>query len=97
MALTPFIDQESLVSLWHGKNLLLDEALEPTYRQLLGIEGIKPLECVGEVKEARAAMRLAQEIYPSLKMYEFYLPEDYDFRAWSSHSMPEVAFQLLKA
>jgi hypothetical protein len=96
LALTPFIDKEELVQLWHGKNLLLDPSLEPTYRQLLGIEGNKPLECVGEVKESRAAMHLAQAIYPELNKYSFYLPDNYDFRVWSEHSMPEEVFSLVK-
>lgn len=88
MILTPFVDHEQLQSLWNGKNLLLDPQLEATYRQLLGIEGDKPLDCVGEIKESRAAMRLCQEQYPELAKYEFELPEDYDFRAESEHAMP---------
>jgi hypothetical protein len=96
MILTPFVDQEKLQSLWGGKNLLLDPALEPTYRQLLGIEGDKPLDCVGEVKESRAAMRLCQDKYPELQKYDFELPDDYDFRAWSEHTMPQTYFELLQ-
>src|SRR5690606_11803653 len=61
LILSPFIDQPELEKLWGGNNLLLDPSLEATYRQLLGIEGDKPLDCVGEIKESRAAMRLAQE------------------------------------
>jgi hypothetical protein len=96
LALTPFIDRQLLEELWHGKNLLIDPGLESTYKQLLGIEGDKPLDCVGEVKEARAAMKLAQALYPELDKYSFELPEDYDFRAWSENSMPEDAFNVLK-
>jgi len=96
LVLTPFVEREGLEQLW-GKNLLLDPSLEATYRQLLGIEGDKPLDCVGEVKESRAAMRLAQEKYPELSKYEFDLPADYDFRAWSESSMPEKYLELLKS
>jgi hypothetical protein len=89
MALTPFVERAELEALWGGKNLLLDPALEPIYRQLLGIEGDKPLDCVGEVKESRAAMKIAQEQYPKLKdKYHFELPDGYDFRALASHEMP---------
>ena len=95
LALTPFVEREKLESLWGGKNLLLDPALELTYRQLLGIEGDKPLECIGEIKESRVAMRLAQEIYPELKKYQFDLPADYDFRVLSPHSMPEEIAKIL--
>jgi hypothetical protein len=97
MIMTPFVERADLEALWGGKNLLLDPELEPTYRQLLGIEGDKPLDCVGEIKEARAAMRLDQEIYPELKKYEFEIPDDYDFRAWSEHSMPNEISAVLKS
>ncbi len=97
LALTPFVNREDLEALFQGKNLLMDQGLEPTYRQLLGIEGSKPLECVGEVKESRAAMRLAQEQYPELPIYEFELPADYDFRALCEHSMPEEIFTTLRS
>ena len=96
MILTPFIEREKLEQLWNGKNLLLDPSLETTYRKLLGIEGDKPLDCVGEVKEARAAMRLCQQQYPELAKYEFELPDDYDFRQWSEHAMPDSVFTVLK-
>jgi hypothetical protein len=76
---------------------LLEPTLENTYRQLLGIEGDKPLDCVGEVKEARAAMRLAQKLYPELNKYEFDIPSDYDFRAWSEHAMPGEVYAVLKS
>jgi hypothetical protein len=97
LILTPFVEPSVLLGIWGGKNLLLEPPLEDTYRQLLGIEGDKPLDCVGEVKEARAAMRLAQKLYPELDKYEFDLPPDYDFRAWSKHSMPNEAYSILKS
>lgn len=98
MALAPFLAEEKLGALWSGKNLLLEPALQPTYRKLLGIEGDKPLDCVGDIKESRAAMRLAQERYPELKkIYQFDLPEGYDFRALATHEMPETLYKTLAA
>lgn len=95
MVLTPFIKEEELSALWHGKNLLKDPSLEKTYRNLLGIEGDKPLDCVGEIKESREAMHLAQQIYPELQQkYQFELPADYDFRTVYSDEMPADARQL---
>lgn len=94
LILSPFIAENELVHLW-GKNLLLEPSLEPTYRQLLGIEGDKPLDCVGEIKESRAAMLLAQERYPELKKYIFDVPEDYDWRKLSPHAMPPEVYELL--
>ncbi|MGH7193099.1 MAG: endonuclease domain-containing protein, partial [Candidatus Saccharimonadales bacterium] len=92
LVLTPFLEREQVKALWGGRNLLLDPGLEETYRQLLGIKGDKPFECVGEIKEARAAMRLAQKIYPELRKYEFDLPEDYDYKRLTAHSMPPEAY-----
>lgn len=94
LALTPFVPREQLEQLFHGKNLLKDPNLEGMYKQLLGIDGDKPLECVGEIKESRAAMSLAQQQYPELT-YEYELPEDYDYKAIGSDSMPENMRQFL--
>ncbi|HET8670304.1 MAG TPA: hypothetical protein VFM05_06630 [Candidatus Saccharimonadales bacterium] len=97
MALTPFIPRTQLESLWGGKNVLLDPKLESTYRSLLGIEGDKPLECIGEIKESRAAMRLAEEKYPELQgKYEYALPAGYDVRKLGSHKMPPDIYALFK-
>ncbi len=95
LALTPFVPRQELEELFHGKNLLLSPQLEQTYRQLFGIEGDKPLECVGEIKESRSAMRQAQNIYPELQKYEFELPAGYSYRSLSPHSMPSEIYKTL--
>lgn len=95
LVLTPFVSREELESLWGGKNLLLDPSLDQTYKNLLGIEGDKPLDCVGEVKESRAAMLLAQQQYPELSKYQFDIPADYDYRRLSPHSMPDELYETL--
>jgi len=98
LALTPFVDREKLGAIFDGKNLLRTPDLEPTYRQLLGVEGDKPLECVGEIKESRAAMRLSSQMYPELvSKYHFDLPNDYDYAALNPYEMPQDAYELLKA
>jgi UDP-N-acetyl-alpha-D-muramoyl-L-alanyl-L-glutamate epimerase len=94
LALTPFLDRQQLEQLW-GKNLLLDPTLTETYKNLLGISGEKPLDCVGEVKESRAAMRLAQQKYPELASYKFDIPVDYDYTALASHLIPSDIAKLL--
>ena len=96
LALTPFLPPEKIQALFHGKNLLLDPALEPTYRQLLGIEGDRPLDCVGDIKEARAAMREAQKTHPELAKYQFEIPDDYNFQFLSAHSMPPEIWELVR-
>jgi hypothetical protein len=98
LVLTPFVERGALEALWGGKNLLLDPSLEATYRQLLGIEGDKPLECVGEVKESRAAMDLAKKIYPAeLAKYRYELPESYDYQAFGAHHMPPEIYAILQS
>ena len=96
LALSPFIERQELEALWQGKNVLLDPDLEKTYRQLLGIEGEKPLECVGEIKESRAAMRLAQAKYPELHKYSFDIPDNYDYKALGEHRLPADLYQQLQ-
>ena len=94
LILSPFIERTELEDLWKGKNLLLNPGQEKTYKQLLGIDDDKPLECVGEVQESRQAMKLAQAIYPELKKFVCELPGDYDFRALSTHEMPEEIYEI---
>lgn len=97
LALTPFVEQSKLEKLFHNKNLLLEPGLEMTYLQLLGIEGDKPLECVGEIKESRTAMRLAQNVYPTLEKYQFDVPEDYNYLAVAEHNLPDYLFSRLQS
>lgn len=93
LALTPFIERRELEKLWR-KNLLLDPTLVTTYENLLGIDGEKPLDCVGEIKESREAMRLAQKQYKGLH-YEFDIPKGYSYKNIASHSMPPDIYTLL--
>jgi hypothetical protein len=95
LALTPFVGRQELETLFSGKNLLLDPALSKTYENLLGTVGDKPLECVGEIKESRAAMRLTQKQYPEL-VYKYELPDSYDYKQMMPHNMPaDIAESLL--
>lgn len=96
MALTPFVPRAELEKLW-GKNLLLDPSLEVTYRKLLGIEGDKPLDCVGDVKESREAMQLAFKQYPELAAkYQFEIPAGYSYKDEGTHEMPAEMYQILQ-
>jgi UDP-N-acetyl-alpha-D-muramoyl-L-alanyl-L-glutamate epimerase len=97
LAMTPFASRETLEALFSGKNLLLTPELQPTYDQLLGIAGERPLDCVGAIEESRAAMRMTQKQYSELRStYVFDLPTDYDYRALNSHHMPAEIFAFLK-
>jgi hypothetical protein len=57
LALAPFLDNDRIVSIM-GSDLLGDPAQIPGFAALLGLDADKPLECVGEVEEARVAMGL---------------------------------------
>ncbi len=98
LAFTPFIHPGELEGLFHG-NLLRHAPLEPIYRNLLGISGTKPLDCVGEIKESREAMRLSEQHYPELaQKYHFDIPDDYSYKDLAGHSMPEdIHFYLKQA
>ena len=50
LLLAGFLPKEKVISILH-KNLFADKKLIPTYKELLGIEGIKPFECVGTPEE----------------------------------------------
>ncbi|WP_217923887.1 hypothetical protein [Miltoncostaea oceani] len=56
LALAPFLDRPALTGVF-GADLLDDPSQVPGFREVLGIEEDKPFECVGEVDEARAALR----------------------------------------
>lgn len=89
LILTPFLPRADVEAIWGGRNLLLEPNLTPTYRKLLGIEGDKPLDCIGEIKESRSAMRMSAQIYPELaEKYQFDLPADYNYRTLYSDEMP---------
>lgn len=58
-----------------GANLFAEESLLPLYRELLGISGHKPFECVGTPEETAAAFALAEagwedtEDLPAVELY----------------------------
>jgi len=60
LALAPFMTRERLVGIF-GVDLLDDPAQVPGYLELLGLDGHKPFECVGEVAESLVALKLLGE------------------------------------
>ncbi len=55
-----FLPRAELESIFGG-NIFDSPALEPVFRELLGLEGFKPFECVGTSDEVRAAFLLAEK------------------------------------
>lgn len=60
LAMAPFMPRERVVGIFGG-DLLADESQIPGYRELLGVDGHKPFECVGEVEESVVALGLLAE------------------------------------
>ncbi len=73
--LSPFVPQEKLESVF-GKNLLKDVDLWPVLRQLSGMTGSKPFDCIGTVDEVNAALQMTINKIPEtglpelLKLYK---------------------------
>lgn len=57
--LSAFLSKNDMLRIF-GKNLYEEEQLLPLMRELLGLTGIKPLDCVGTPDETRVAMYMAQ-------------------------------------
>ncbi|QOC91284.1 hypothetical protein [Micromonospora craniellae] len=57
LALAPFMPRERITRVFGG-DLLADSTQIPGYRELLGVDGHKPFECVGEVEESVVALSL---------------------------------------
>ncbi len=60
VALAPFMPRERLVSIV-GRDLLADDGQTAGYRELAGLAVHRPFECVGEVEETLAALRLISD------------------------------------
>jgi len=57
LALAPFLTPQQLLSI-QGADLLDQETQLQGFKDLCGLEGHKPFECVGGIAESRSAMRL---------------------------------------
>ena len=60
LTLAPFVDLQTLLDIF-GSNYLDDMAHEQSFRELVGLSGIKPFECVGEIRESRLALQWLAE------------------------------------
>jgi len=80
LALSPFISKDRLNEIF-GKNMLNDMSQEDGFRELCGLKGHKPFECVGEIEECqyilktltttdRATDQLVKKLTPELDALE---------------------------
>jgi hypothetical protein len=58
--LAPWIDSQKLIDLF-GKNMLNDGSQKQLFLELTGVEGHKPLDCVGTTEEIILSLNLASE------------------------------------
>jgi hypothetical protein len=80
-----FLPKAEIISMF-GADLFTHKRLLPLFRQILGVEGFKPLDCVGVAEEMILAMHYVVERgeyagEPAIQMFEGYFPADYDFAA----------------
>ncbi len=78
-----FLSKKEVVSIF-GADLYTKRHLLPLFRRILGIEGFKPFDCVGEPEEMILAMHYAsrRKEYsgePAIQLFEKYFPPNYDF------------------
>lgn len=88
--LSPFIDKNKMIQIF-GADMLDDEDLLYYFEQLIGIEKVKPFECIGTVSEVNIAINLIikkhkdQKLphllryYKSLNLFENY--SNFDFKS----------------
>ncbi len=57
LVLAPFLPRERLTAIF-GTDMLADAGQLQGYRELLGLTGFKPFECVGEIEESQVALVL---------------------------------------
>lgn len=58
--LAVYIPKEKMIKMF-GKNMFLDQNLVELYRELLGLTGKKPFECVGTFEETKLAFAMIHE------------------------------------
>lgn len=82
---TAFLPKEKVLEMFK-EDLYTNRKLLPLFRQILGVEGFKPLDCVGEPEEMILAMHYAKQTgnYDgelAMQVFEEYFPENYDFKS----------------
>lgn len=98
-----FIPRKKLMKIFGG-DCFSEPALQTTYRELLGVEGTKPFECVGTPRETAAAFLLAKkrgdldstpamqmfvkEVLPTIKDQQGLIDESLAMS--EAHCVPEV-------
>ncbi len=87
-----FLPKKELVEIF-GADLYEKKELLPLFRRILGVEGFKPLDCVGEPEEMIIAMHYAQKRgeyagESAMQMFEENFPESFDFKSVEKRIFP---------
>ena len=78
-----FLPKKELINIF-GADLYTKKRLLPLFRRILGIEGFKPLDCVGEPEEMILAMHYAAQSKEysgelAMQLFEEHFPPNYGF------------------
>ena len=96
LILSPFVSKKDLRAVF-GADLLTLPALQTTFRELFGLSGHKPFECVGEIAECRAAATQAFKSGDYPELADFHVPTTgFDMQQWHDHLLPERFEAALK-
>lgn len=93
LALSPFIEREKLISIF-GKNMLDDAAQEDGFRELCGLKGHKPFECVGEIEECQQIMRCLTTTPWADDGIVRALSAELDLEIWSTEELKKQALDF---
>jgi len=85
LAMAPAMDRARLNHIF-GHDLFADPAQVPGFLELLGIDGHKPFECVGEVEESLVALAMLTDDAPVLVALRAAVPPE----AWAAASREAV-------
>lgn len=108
LALAPFIGKPGIIKIF-GRDMLDDPAQEDGFRELIGLKGHKPFECVGEIGECRLLLkslslmpdwqqsRLLSQLAPDINEPGLTLPEltGLSLTKHPGHSLPTEFERML--
>lgn len=102
LLLTAFLPYSKVIEIF-GSDLLEDDKLNSMMRELVGLEGHKPLDCVGTIDELRAVTRKLLENSVSKKLLENINPDEIPGPTIeklsgirSEHRLPEEFIKILE-
>lgn len=88
-----FLPRKEVVSIFGG-DLYAKRKRLPLIKRILGIEGFKPLDCVGEPEEMILAMEYAARRgeysrSPAMRLFRKRFPSNFDFRELEQEVLSE--------